>query len=356
MGEKKVDKTKSEILQLVSPGTPLRDGIDNVLRANTGGLIVVGYNEKVKAIVEGGFKIACPFTPSALYELAKMDGAIVLNESIDKILLANAQLVPDTVFSSNETGMRHRTAERVAKETKALVIAISQRRNIITVYQGNFRYALKDIGVILTKANQAVQTLEKYKVVLSQSISGLGLLEFEDLVTYSDLLRVLHRLIMFIRIKNELLSYLTELGVEGRLIRLQMNEVISSLEEESRLIVQDYMCSSECNPKEILEKFHELSHQQFLEDSAILKALGYNGYLPLDELVVPRGYRMLHKIPRLPALIIDNLVHTFDNFTAIMNASVEQLDDVEGIGEVRAKKIREGLRLLKNYLVTERTM
>ncbi|MFS0784181.1 DNA integrity scanning diadenylate cyclase DisA [Bacillus sp. 1P06AnD] len=356
MSEKRADKTKSEILQLVSPGTPLRDGIDNVLRANTGGLIVVGFNEKMKTIVEGGFKIGCPYSPSSLYELAKMDGAIILNEAADKILLANAQLVPDTTFSSSETGMRHRTAERVAKETKALVIAISQRRNIITVYQGNFRYSLKDMGVILTKANQAVQTLEKYKVVLHQSISGLGLMEFEESVTYSDVIRVLHRFIMFIRIKNELLAYLTELGVEGRLIRLQMNEVISSLEEEGELIIEDYMCPEDQNAKDIVQKLHELSQQQLIEDNTILKALGYNGYVQLDEVIFPRGYRLLHKIPRLPALIIENLVQSFENFTAIMNASVEELDDVEGIGEVRAKKIREGLRMLKNHLHAERMM
>jgi len=356
MSEKRADKTKSEILQLVSPGTPLRYGIDNVLRANTGGLIVVGYNEKVKAIVEGGFSIGCPYSPSSLYELAKMDGAIILNENADKILLANAQLVPDTTYSSSETGMRHRTAERVAKETKALVIAISQRRNVITVYQGNFRYTLIDMGVILTKANQAIQTLEKYKSVLYQSISNLGLSEFEDIVTYTELIRVLQRFIMFIRIKNELLSYLTELGVEGRLIRLQMNEVISSLEEEGELIVLDYMSDEQADANTVMEKLHELSHQQLVEDGSILKALGYNGYVPLDETIVPRGYRMLNKIPRLPALIIENLVQTFENFPAIMNATVEELDDVEGIGEVRAKKIREGLRVLKNHLHTERTL
>ncbi|MGM9929596.1 MAG: DNA integrity scanning diadenylate cyclase DisA [Bacillus sp. (in: firmicutes)] len=354
MSEKKVDKTKSEILQLVSPGTPLRDGIDNVLRANTGGLIVVGFNEKVKAIVEGGFTIGCPFSPSALYELAKMDGAIVLNEAADTILLANAQLAPAPSFPSSETGMRHRTAERVAKETKALVIAVSQRRNIITVYQGNFRYSLKDIGVILTKANQAVQTLEKYKVVLDQSVNGLGLLEFEDIVTFSDLIRVMQRFIMFNRIKTELLSYLTELGVEGRLIRLQMHEVISSLEEEGELIVQDYMAEPGYNVQETFKKLQDLSQQQIVEDSSILKLLGYNGYVPLDEVIVPRGYRMLHKIPRLPSLIIDNLVETFGNLTHIIDATVEELDEVEGIGEVRAKKIREGLRLLKNHLHTER--
>src|SRR5574342_288511 len=228
--------TISDVLQLIAPGTPLREGIDNVLRANTGGLIVIGYNEKVKSIVDGGFEINCPFSPSFLYELAKMDGAIILNETGSKILFANAQLAPDSDIASSETGMRHRTAERVAKQTKALVIAISQRRNVITLYQGNFRYALKDIAVILTKANQAIQTLEKYKTVLEQSITNLSILEVEESVTYNDFLLVLHRFEMVLKIKNELLTYLHELGTEGRLIRLQMNEILTELEDETLLI------------------------------------------------------------------------------------------------------------------------
>ena len=226
------EHTVSEVLQFIAPGTPIREGIDNVLRANTGGLIVIGYNEKVKSIVDGGFEINCPFSPSFLYELAKMDGAIILNELGNKILFANAQLAPDSDISSSETGMRHRTAERVARQTKALVIAISQRRNVITLYQGNHRYALKDIAMILTKANQAIQTLEKYKAVLQESITNLSILEFEESVTYNDFLLVLHRFEMVLKIKNELLTFLNELGTEGRLIRLQMNEILTDLEEE----------------------------------------------------------------------------------------------------------------------------
>ena len=193
----------------------------------------MGYNEKVKGIVDGGFEINCPFSPSFLYELAKMDGAIILNELGSKILFANAQLVPNSEIPSTETGMRHRTAERAAKQTKALCIAISQRRNVITLYQGNFRYALKDIAVILAKANQAIQTLEKYKVVLEHSITNLSILEFEESVTYNDFLLVLHRFEMVLKIKNELLTYLHELGTEGRLIRLQLNEILTDLEKRS---------------------------------------------------------------------------------------------------------------------------
>lgn len=357
MSDKKLyEKMKLEILQIVAPGTPLREGIENVLRANTGGLIVVGYNEKVQSIVDGGFQINCPCMPSTLYELAKMDGAIILNEKADTILLANAQLVPDISVPSSETGMRHRTAERTARETKSLVIAISQRRNVITLYQGNFRYALKDIGVILAKANLAIQTLEKYKVVLQQSIVVLGALEYEEVVTYADLLQVFHRYVMVLRIKAELVAYLNELGTEGRLIRLQMNEILADIESEGRWLIKDYTFEKDENPSHIVKKLQELAIQENLDDSMVLKILGFNGYIHLDEVIQARGYRILHKIPRLPWLIIENLVQQFGNFTNIQKATVTELDDVEGIGEVRANKIKEGLRLLKNQLVMDRRM
>ncbi|CAN7601782.1 DNA integrity scanning diadenylate cyclase DisA [Rossellomorea sp. LjRoot5] len=357
MEDKKArDKSMSDILQFVAPGAPIRDGIDNVLRANTGGLIVVGYNDKVKSVLDGGFHINCAFSPSYLYELAKMDGAIILNEAGTKIILANAQLAPDVYVPSTETGMRHRTAERVARQTNALVIAISQRRNVITLYQGNFRYALKDISVILTKANQAIQTLEKYKVVLDQSISNLSVLEFEELVTQSDLLQVLHRFEMVLRIKNELLTYLSELGVEGRLIRLQMNELLADIEDEAMLIIRDYSLERNIKPFELLYKFQELVHSEVLEDNVLLKLLGYHGYVHHDDAIYPRGYRVLNKIPRLPIVIIENLITRFETLPHVVRASVDDLDEVEGIGEVRARKIKEGLKLIKEQTFADRQL
>ncbi|MEI2666345.1 DNA integrity scanning diadenylate cyclase DisA [Rossellomorea sp. LJF3] len=357
MEDKKArDKSMSDILQFVAPGAPIRDGIDNVLRAKTGGLIVVGYNDKVKSVLDGGFHINCAFSPSYLYELAKMDGAIILNEAGTKIILANAQLAPDVYVPSTETGMRHRTAERVARQTNALVIAISQRRNVITLYQGNFRYALKDISVILTKANQAIQTLEKYKVVLDQSISNLSVLEFEELVTQSDLLQVLHRFEMVLRIKNELLTYLSELGVEDRLIRLQMNELLADIEDEAMLIIRDYSQERNIKPFELLYKFQELVHSEVLEDNVLLKLLGYHGYVHHDDAIYPRGYRVLNKIPRLPIVIIENLITRFETLPHVVRASVDDLDEVEGIGEVRARKIKEGLKLIKEQTFADRQL
>jgi diadenylate cyclase len=350
------DKTMSSILQFIAPGTPIRAGIENVLRANTGGLIVLGFNEKVRAIVDGGFQIQCTFTPSYLYELAKMDGAIILNDTGNKILIANAQLVPDPSIPSSETGMRHRTAERVAKQTGALVIAISQRRNVITLYQGQFRCAIREIGVILTKANQAVQTLEKYNVVLEQSVTNLSILEFEELVTYSDILQVLHRFNLVLRIKNELLTYLSELGTEGRLILLQMNELLTDMEKEVKLIIKDYAYSRTVNVNEVLQKLNELSHLEVIEDNVVLKQLGYQGYVHIDEIKCPRGYRMLSKIPRLPLVIIENLIDRFGELPKIVGSTVEDLDEVEGTGEVRARKIKDGLKFLKEQLFADRQL
>ncbi|MDQ0272548.1 DNA integrity scanning diadenylate cyclase DisA [Cytobacillus purgationiresistens] len=352
--KKQSDITISEILRFMAPGTPLRAGIDNVLRANTGGLIVLCSKEQIASIVDGGFQINCPFSPSYLYELAKMDGAIILNQEGNKILIANGQLAPDSGIPSSETGMRHRTAERVAKQTGALVIAVSQRRNVITLYKGSSRYALKDIGVILTKANVAVQTLEKYKVVLEQGISNLGILEFEEQVTYNDVLNVMHNIEMVLKIKNELLTYLSELGTEGRLIRLQMNELLVEMEREAELIIMDYSHSKELSSKAALVRLEELSKGEMLEDSFIMKLLGYHGYIHTEEFIFPRGYRVLHKVPRLPPIIIENLVERFQELRYIAVASIEELDEVEGIGEVRARKINEGLRLIQEQFFADR--
>ncbi len=241
MDERKRSLFIQDVLKIVAPGTALRSGIDNVLRARTGGLIVLGDSTEMKDIIAGGFFINCGFSPAHLYELAKMDGAIILSENAKQIMYANTQLVPNNDIESNETGIRHRTAERVAKQTGNLVISISQRRHVITLYQGEHRYSLKDIGVILTKANQAIQTLEKYKSVLDQGITNLGALEFEQLVTLHDVTQVIHRVQMVLRIKREILNYVNELGDEGRLITMQLNELVSNTEREAVLLLKDYV-------------------------------------------------------------------------------------------------------------------
>ncbi|MFC0525685.1 DNA integrity scanning diadenylate cyclase DisA [Pontibacillus salicampi] len=343
-----------DILRFVAPGTPLRQGIDNILRAKTGGLIVVGYNEKLQSLVDGGFHIHSSFSPANLYELAKMDGALILNDEGSEILYANAQLIPDPSIHSSETGMRHRTAERVAKQTGELVIAISQRRNVITLYKGNLRYSLKDIGVILTKANQAMQTLEKYKNVLDQGITNLGALEFEDMVTFSEVVQVIHRIEMVLRIKNEILNYVNELGTEGRLIQLQLTELVANIEDEAEMLIKDYSKRSDYEPSYMIKKLQEVTNNELIEDVQILKLLGYSSTTKLDDPVVPRGYRILAKIPRLPFLIVEHIIVKFGILNEVVKASPKELVKVDGIGEVRASKIKEGLNRIQEQLFIDR--
>ncbi|WP_078543172.1 DNA integrity scanning diadenylate cyclase DisA [Litchfieldia alkalitelluris] len=348
------EKNLAQILKFVAPGTPIREGIENVLSAKTGGLIVIGYNSQMERIVDGGFEIDCSFSPASLYELAKMDGAIILDDAGAKILIANAQLMPDPSTYSAETGMRHRTAERVARQTGNLVIAISQRRNVITLYKGGLTYVLKDIGVILTKGNQAIQTLDKYKSVLEQSITNIGALEFENLVTFKDIIQVLHRIEMVVRIKSEILCYVNELGTEGRLLSLQLDELLVSIEEEAALILKDYSKDPVANPYSILDQLQTLSNKELLDDMIILKLLGYSPLTNMDEIICSRGYRILNKIPRLPSHIIENVVIHFKKLKLILHSTVEELDEVEGIGEVRAKNIKAGLKRIKNQLSIDR--
>ena len=198
--------------------------------------------------------------------------------------------------------------------------------------------------------------MKSIKSVLEQSVTNLSLLEFEEIVTFNDLIQVVQRFRMVLRIKNELLTYLNELGTEGRLILLQMNELLTHMENEMKLVLKDYAFIRAVNVNEVLKHLQELSYLEAIDDHMFLKQLGYQGYIHLDEVKSPRGYRMLSKISRLPPIIIENLIDQFKQLPAILKATVEELDDVEGIGEVRARKIKDGLKLLKDQLFTERHM
>lgn len=345
-----------KVLRQVAPGTPLREGLESILRARTGALIVVGDSPQVMSLVDGGFRLDCDFVPASLYELAKMDGAIVMTPDTRRILYANTMLVPDSSIPTFETGTRHRTAERVARQTGELVISISQRRNLISLYKGNMRYVLRDISVILTKANQALQTLEKYKSVLDQAITNLAALELEDLVTVLDVVLVVQRTEMVLRIVSEIERYISELGTEGRLVSMQLEELVTNVAEEGLLIIRDYAQLPEGrSPEQIREQMAGWPHEDLRDLLVIARILGL-GSAPgtLDNPVSPRGYRILRKIHRLPMPVIENMVSHFSSLQRILRATIDELDEVEGIGEVRARAIKEGLRRLREQIMLER--
>lgn len=352
------DENITEVLKKIAPGTQIRDGLENILRAKTGALLLITDNlETIKEVVDGGFYINEDYTSSKLYELAKMDGAIVLSGDFKKILFANAQLIPSHDITTVETGTRHRTAERTAKQTGELVISISQRRNIITIFKGNSRYVLEETESVLNKSNQALQTLEKYKKVFDSKLNILNEYEFNDIVTLDNVLIVIQRAEMVKRIVEEIQSNIYELGADGRLVNMQLQELIGGLQKEEELIVKDYLIvGTKQNTKieDIILELSKLSYEELRNLSNIAKIIRYefvDGYE--DVAVYPKGYRILNKIPRMPTNIVENLVKSFKSFQHILAADIENLDDVEGIGEVRARTIKQSLQRMQEQFVFE---
>ena len=352
------DDNITEVLKKIAPGTQIRDGLENILRAKTGALLLISDNpETIKEVVDGGFYINEDYTSSKLYELAKMDGAIVLSGDFKKILFANAQLIPLHGIPTVETGTRHRTAERTAKQTGELVISISQRRSIITIFKGNSRYVLEETEAVLNKANQGLQTLEKYKKVFDSKLNILNEYEFNDIVTLDNVLTVIQRAEMVKRIVEEIQNSIYELGADGRLVNMQLQELIGGLQKEEELIVKDYIvlnAKKNIKIEDILLELSELSYEELRNLSNIAKTVRYEFVDGYEEVAVyPKGYRILKKIPRMPSSIVENLVKSFKSFQHILAAEIEELDDVEGIGEVRARTIKQSLQRMQEQYVFE---
>lgn len=343
-------------LEMIAPGTALREGIDSILHARTGGLIVIGEPEDLSFLNSGGIKLDIDYLPAFLYQVAKMDGAIVLNANATKITMANVQLMPDPTILSHETGTRHRTAERVSKQTDALVIAISQRREVVSVYVDGVKYILEDIPVVLAKANQALATLDKYRTRLDQVSTRLTALEFEGGVTLHDVLTVLQRSELVTRMAVEIERYIVELGTEGRLIEMQLEETTVGTAAEKAALVRDYLFSySDQAFAAGLEEIGRLPHQDLLDFGRLAELLGYDRKLnTLDYPVSPRGYRVLGRIPRLPKLVVAQIVKEFGGLDELLAATDAELEVVEGVGELRAKDIREGLRRLQEINLVDR--
>jgi diadenylate cyclase len=344
-----LDKEILEIIKLTAPGTLLREGLDNIIRAGNGALIVITDPTKLTCLIDGGFKIDSEFIPAYLYELSKMDGAIVLSKDMKRILFANTLLLPNPLIQTFETGTRHKAAERTAKQIGELVICISQRRNVISLYKGNIKYVLRSTSEILAHANNALQTLEKNKKIIQRELDNLTMLEFNDYCRYSDVINVIIRCEIAMRIADEIRTYICELGIEGRLISIQLEELLSNIEDEELLIVEDYVseCSGE-HPVEILERFHSLNDDDLASYEVIHRLLGYEpAQAPIDANASPRGFRALSKITRVPKSIQGKLVRTFSNLRGMIAATVEQLDTVDGVGGQRARNINLGLKRIK---------
>jgi diadenylate cyclase len=354
--EARQDPRLLRALDMVAPGNPLREGIDNIIHARTGGLILVADADEVSYLFSGGLRLDVDYTPGLLYQVAKMDGAIVLPPTADKILWANVQLMPDPTILSMETGTRHRTAERVSKQTKALVIAISQRRDVVSIYVEGIKYILEDIATVLSKANQGLATLEKYRARLDQVAGRLTALEFAGGVVLYDVLSVLQRAELVTRMATEVERYIIELGTEGRLIEMQLEDSVVGVMAERASLVRDYSATdTEQSIERTLAELGELEHTELLDFGRMAELLGYDRKTnTLDFAVNPRGYRALSGVPRLPRLVAQKVVNHFGDLEALLAASDADLEGVEGVGEARAKEIREGIRRLQEVDIVDR--
>ena len=343
-----------DALRQVAPGTALRAGIDDIIRAHLGALIVIGEPSDLAFLFSGGMRLDLPFTAQGLYELAKMDGAIIVNSNLSRLVYANVQLMPDPAIPSSETGTRHRTAERVAKQTGGLVVSISQQRETVTIFRDQIRYQLGEISDVLARTNQALGTLETYRQRLDQGLTRLTALEFQGAVTLDDVLVVLQRAEMATRMGEEIERNCVELGEEGRLIRMQLDELSEDLPRAKAAVVFDYEAKPG-NAPIVLERLGELPYGRLVIFEDLVELLGYSRDTnPLDVSVAPRGYRVLQQLPRIPESVIRHVVRDFGSLDAIIRASHRDLEAVDGVGSVRAREIRDGLRRLQEHNLVDR--
>lgn len=354
-----MDPELAATLAHVAPGTELRDGLERILRGRTGALIVLGTDSGLDGIASGGFPMEVDFTATRLRELSKMDGAIVIDAPSSRIVRAATQLLPDPTIQTNETGTRHRTADRVAKQTGFPVISVSKSMHIIALYFRGRRYVLEDPAAILSRANQALATLERYKQRLDEVARSLSALEIEDAVTVREVCATLQRLEMVRHIASEIRAYLLELGTEGRLVALQLAELVAGVESDREMVVRDYVVTKSGRKQRtevtVLEALDVIGPTDLLELTAVARALGFLGSTDaLEENVSPRGHRLLARVPRVPDVVRGRLVEHFGSLQALLGASVDDLQQVDGIGENRARFIREGLSRLAESSLLER--
>ncbi len=341
-----------EHLARMAPGTPLRDGFERILRGRTGALVVLGRNDVTDAVSTGGFDLDVAFSPTVLRELAKMDGAIVLDLEAMRIVSAGVQLMPAATISTVETGTRHRTADRVAQQSGLPVVSVSASMSTISLFLDGHRHVFEQSDAILSRANQALQTLERYRARVSEVTARLSSLEVQDQVTVADVALVAQRLEMVRRLNAELDGYVVELGTDGRLLALQLYELSAGLDDLRELLERDYRPDGDSGFA--VSSLAGLDLSELLDPLAVARALGFSGQNHLDTRVAARGYRQVAQISRLPAGLGARLIEHFGSLQALFGATSSDLQAVEGVGESRARTIRDGLLRLADAAYDDR--
>jgi diadenylate cyclase len=361
-----------QAMALVAPGTGLRAGLERILQAKGGALVVIGDGPDVLSICTGGFLLDAEFSPQRLSELAKMDGAVILAADASRIARANVHLVPRSSIPTSETGTRHRTAERVARSVDVPVVTVSEEMSTVAVYRHDRKHTLEPTARVLDRAAQALSTVQRFKTRFDVALATLSTLEVEDAVSVRDVVAVLQPGEMVLRFSEEIRGHLVELGSDGRLIRLQVDELAAGLEEALRLVVLDYVAEGagrvgkrgggggrradrEHRANATLATLHGLSSDDLLDMGKVVAALGLgSGPTALEEAVEARGLRLLGRLPRVSEATIERIVEQFATLPRIMQASLGDLEQVGGVGGAKARAVKNGLARLVEASILER--
>jgi diadenylate cyclase len=325
----------TDVLKLISPGTFLRTAIEGVQKAKTGGLIVV-YNDFAQNMFEGGFKINARFTPQRIIELGKMDGAIIISKDLKKIMHANVLLTPDNSIPSNETGTRHKAAERTAKQAGTMVIAVSQRRDEISLFYKNLKYVVRDTNDIIRRATAVLQIIEKHRDIFDKNKNELDRHEIKRRGESIKALHMIQRGMIILKMSETLKGYVIELGAEGTIVKLRLKELLHRVEKDVDEVIKDYSKIGVSKSQKILSI---LSYDELLELENIKQCLGIS-----DEIAYPKGHRILEK-GGISEEDTGILIKNFKHLPAILELEKEGL--LKLFAEEKAQEILEKINHIK---------
>ena len=342
-----MQNNNSELSQLL-PGEPLRIGVDLIADKKSGALIVIGSSAKLDKISSGGVDlIDCEYSPEMLSELAKMDGAIIVDQFVTKILKANVHLNPSDTLSTTQTGTRHRTAERAAEETNLTVITVSEESSLVKVFTNSETTELEEPSVILGRVNESLQSVDRMRRRFDDAVAELGELEIENSLTNQQVLEVIQRGELLTRLAKQVRSEALRLGGEAGLVLIQIDSLESGVTNTLNLVLKDHLPAKKY--RNIAKAIDEISRQSYEELNDIDYLGSVLGKLPLDDLSTPKGYRVLARLPNLPENLHDSIIQKFKTLPKLLSASPDKLYEIEGIGRGRAQQLRDYFdTLLKN--------
>lgn len=341
-----------QILCLISPGNELRKGLDEILSGQLGGLIVLGSNIVLESIIRGGYKLDVEFNPQKVFELSKMDGAIIISNELKKILYANVHLMPDKTIFSTETGIRHRSAEQTAKQTGLPVVAISHRRRVITLFYKDIKYVLKDINILLAKASYSIRSLNNYRTQIDESLEELTYYEFNNSSSYEDVIKIIQKIIYLYKHQLELERIIIELGDEGKEIKQTMFEYTHGIDQTLKFLIMDY-CKNDLNVKDFMDDLRKMDSKELADVKKVALELGLDKNKGVDDIHSARGYRILSQIPKLSKNTIENVIKTKENLINIFISNEEELVSIASITESQSKLLKERLTKMNDSILNK---